>query len=166
MPIQRLPVTPLRGGSACWARIRFFSPAQTNTGRRSSGRHWPLVKLLSSMPTRSPRNSANCGSGWVSRTTTSSAPQKTGIRSGCRNCFAAFATTVTSTKALTPDSIASPTSSMLIVRNRALPVRTADGRPRPYRKRIISSSCRRFRINCSNFMPIQSSSVPRHGAMK
>jgi methionyl-tRNA synthetase len=47
----------------------------------------------------------------ASPTTISSAPHRTGTSRVCRRCGARFATTVTSTRAPTPASTASPTSS-------------------------------------------------------
>ena len=164
--IRRSLATPLRGGSECWARRPFFSRARTNTDRRSKEPLKPRVRLRSNMPMRFPRSSASYGSAWASPTTTSSAPRKNGIRSACRNCFAAFATTATSTRELTRDSTVSRTSCMWTEPNLAIPVPPADVSPRRCTKKTTSSSSRHSKTNCSPCTPIRSSFVPRRDATK
>ena len=65
------------------------------------------------------------------------------------------ATTATSTRAATPASIASSTNSTWMLSARARLAPSADGPPRPSRKKITSSSFRPFRTNCWSFTPSQ-----------
>ena len=63
----------------------FFLTGTDEHGQKIERAAQAAGKLRSSMRMRFRRSSASCGSGWESRTTTSSAPPKTGTRSGCRN---------------------------------------------------------------------------------
>ena len=163
---RRSPATPWRADSGCWAPIHSFSPAPTNTDRRSSERRKQRAKPRSSTPTRSRPNSVTCGSGWAFPTMTTSGLRRNVTRSALRNCSAAFATTATSIKALTLGNTASQTRCMWMGRNPEIRARIAAVLPRRSTKKITSSSFRHSRTSCWRLMPIRTSFGRKPAAMK
>src|SRR2546430_10954018 len=67
----------------------------------------PQVRRRKTSPMKSQRRSADCGTGWGSHMTISSAPPKIVIKCEYRNSSGEFAITATSTREPIPDSTAS-----------------------------------------------------------